>query len=95
MVWHKLYSSVRRQEASKRAKDLQQATVLAAVLMEDEPEALRNALQSAPKSMIAPIRSLLPRLKTELASHPQVAGFFETALATRKRTSRRRTRRVR
>jgi hypothetical protein len=88
MVWHKLYSSVKRQEASKRAKDFRQAAVLAAVLSEDEPGALRTAAEAAPESMIAPIRAQLPRLRAELASHPQAVDFFETALATPKSQGR-------
>ncbi len=82
MVWHKLYSSVSSQrQAAKRAKDFRQAAVLAAVVAESEPVALRQAFEAAPKSMIAPIRPLLPRLTAELRDYPEVAAAFEFCLA--------------
>jgi hypothetical protein len=84
-VWHKLYTSVKRPEASKRAKDFLQATVLAAVLMDNDPTALRRARDAAPDSMISPIRPLLPKIKTELESHPGAVDFFEGALRNGRR----------
>lgn len=81
MVWHKLYTSVKRTDASTHAKDFQQATILAAVLTDSEPQALPLAMQSAPAGLLSPIRGLRPRLKAELASHPQAAAFFEAALS--------------
>jgi hypothetical protein len=95
MVWHKLYTSVKRAEASKRSKDFLQAAVLSAALMDNEPEALRTAWEAAPESMISPVRALLPKLKSELASHPEAVDFFETALSITKRSARPPTRKKR
>jgi hypothetical protein len=84
IVWHKLYTSVKRTEASKRVKDFQQATVLAAILIDNEPQALRMAWEAAPESMLSPVRVLRPRLKTKFESHPETMDFFEATLATPK-----------
>jgi hypothetical protein len=80
MVWHKLYASASRREAAKRAKDFHQATVLAAVILESEPVALRHAFEAAPRSMITSIRPLRARLVAELKDHPDVASLFESSL---------------
>ena len=93
LVWHKLYTSVKRAEASKRSKDFQQATVLAAVLVEMEPQALRVAWEAAPESMISPVRALLPKLRKEVGSHAEAVDIFEAALATPKRKNRQPARR--
>ena len=50
LVWHKLYSSTQRRGfREKAAKDQHQALVLAAVLAESDPLALRNAFSDAPQ----------------------------------------------
>jgi len=85
IVWHKLYTSVKRADASKRAKDFRQATVLAAVLMDHDPQALRMAWEAASESMISPVRILRPKLKFEFESHPEAMDFFEAALAAPKK----------
>ncbi len=96
MVWHKLYSSASRREATKRAKDFHQATVLAAVITESEPVALRHAFEAAPKGMITSIRALLPRLMAALKDYPDVAAAFESSLrGPRRGTKSSRTARVR
>jgi len=96
MVWHKLYSSASRREATKRAKDFHQATVLAAVITESEPVALRHAFEAAPKGMITSIRALLPRLMAALKDYPDVAAAFESSLrGPRRGTKSSRTARAR
>jgi hypothetical protein len=91
-VWHKLYSSVKRREVAKRAKDFQQATLLAAVVNDSEPVALHRACDAAPEAMIAPVRQLLPRLKAELVQHPEAAAVFESCLSVKPQAKRTRTR---
>jgi hypothetical protein len=50
-AWHKmLVSQLRGETRDKRAKDLEQAAVLVAVLAEDEPDALSDAFKSLPRS---------------------------------------------
>jgi hypothetical protein len=78
MVLHKLYSSASPdREAAKRSKDFQQAAVLAVVLSEHEPTALRHAFRAAPKAMVTRIRPLLRKLKAELKDYPEVLATFE------------------
>ncbi len=96
MVWHKLYSSASRRDATKRAKDFHQAAVLAAVITESEPVALRHAFEAAPKGMITSIRALLPRLMAALKDYPDVAAAFESSLrGPRRGTKSSRTARAR
>ena len=89
MAWHKLYSTASAtRETVKRSKDFQQAAVLAVVLSEHEPTALRHAFETAPKAMIAHIRPLLPKLKAELKDYPDVVAVFESCLAAKPRISK-------
>ncbi len=82
LVWHKLYASTRRHGfREKAAKDRQQALVLAAVLAEAEPRALKRALAAAPAPMARAIRPLLPDLlKTPGVDQP-LAGLLSECLA--------------
>ncbi len=51
LAWHKmLVSQLRRATSEKKNKDLDQAAVLFAVLAEDAPESLREALDAVPKA---------------------------------------------
>jgi hypothetical protein len=45
-----LVSQLRGETRDKRAKDLEQAAVLVAVLAEDEPDALQAAFEALPRS---------------------------------------------
>ena len=50
-AWHKmLVSQLRGETREKRAKDIEQAAVLVAVLAEDEPDALGAAFDALPRS---------------------------------------------
>jgi hypothetical protein len=70
LVWHKLYTSTnRRGFPEKAAKDQHQALVLAAVLVETEPQALKQAFEEAPTAMAKVIRPLYGRLAKELSDH--------------------------
>ncbi|MCC6658617.1 MAG: hypothetical protein IT512_10570 [Rhodocyclaceae bacterium] len=62
-VWHKLYSSTQRRGfREKAAKDRRQALVLAAVLAESDPWALKGAYADAPAAMVKAIKPLYPAL---------------------------------
>jgi hypothetical protein len=80
MMWHKLYSSVSRREQSKSGKDFRQAAVLAALISENDPHAIANAFDVAPKSMISAIRPRLSRLLEVLQDHPEAAAAIEGCL---------------
>lgn len=89
MVWHKLYSSASPNRTPvKRSKDFQQAAVLAVVLSEHEPTALRHAFEAAPEAMITHIRPLLPKLRAELKGHPEMLAELENYLSTQPRTAK-------
>lgn len=58
LAWHKMLVAQRRGATSeKRAKDLLQASVLFAVLAEDAPDALEEALSSVPRAAKSATRS--------------------------------------
>jgi hypothetical protein len=70
LVWHKLYSSTGRHGfPEKAAKDRRQALVLAAVLAETDPQALRRAFKEAPVAMAKKIRPLYGSLVKGLNAH--------------------------
>jgi len=86
MVWHKLYSSTQRKGfPEKAAKDQQQALILAAVLSETEPQALRNAFKEAPASLRACIRPLREVLAGKANAHPELGELLENCLTPVKR----------
>ena len=78
LVWHKLYASTRRHGfREKAAKDRQQALVLADVLAETEPRALKRAFVAAPPAMARAIRPL----HAGLAKTPGIGQALEALLA--------------
>lgn len=81
-VWHKLYSSTkRRADAAKARKDLTQAAVLGAVLVETDAGSLEEAARDAPHEILEAARSRLPGLKGLLQAHPQALEQFQLVLA--------------
>lgn len=83
-VWHKLYSSTQRRGfREKAAKDQQQALVLAAVLAESEPLALKLAFAEAPASMTKAVRPLYASLVKRLGAHPALGEMLTECLSVR------------
>ena len=81
-VWHKLYSSTRRQGfPEKSAKDRQQALVLGAVLSNLDELALRQAFIDAPVAMSSPIRPLCDLLLGKAVNYPALCEIFRECLA--------------
>jgi len=81
LIWHKLYASTQRHGfPEKAAKDRRQALVLAAVLAEEDPGALRSACEAADPGMIRPVRPLLARLKEQAQAHPQAVEILDLCL---------------
>ena len=82
LVWHKLYSSSSRTgEPEKAAKDLLQAATLAAVLVEQEDQALAESGRDAPSAIRTAARKRLPAVRRALAAHPQALEQIELGLA--------------
>jgi hypothetical protein len=82
LIWHKLYSSTQRRGfPEKAAKDQQQALVLAAALVETDPQALQTAFETAPQAMIALIKPFLPVLTKKLTGHEMLAGILDDCLS--------------
>ena len=63
LVWHKLYASRQRRhtDAAKSQKDEQQAKVLAAVLLADNPDEFIESAQAIPQGMRKSIREALKK----------------------------------
>ncbi len=80
MLWHKLYSSVKRHDTAKRQKDFQQAITLTAALTQMDPAAVGDAFNAAPKGMIAPVRPLARRLRDALSDYPEAADALCSSL---------------
>lgn len=81
-VWHKLYSSASRTAfPEKSQKDLIQAAVLAAVLVEQDDARLGDGLIDAPAQLKTAARTRLPALRKLLTAHPQALEEIESALA--------------
>ncbi|MCY7315797.1 MAG: hypothetical protein LH480_09285 [Rubrivivax sp.] len=81
-VLHKLYSSTRRRaDPAKARKDLVQAAVLAAVIVETDGGSLRQAAKDAPAEILETARTRLPALKELLQAHRQTLEEFERALS--------------
>lgn len=81
-VWHKLYASASRQGFPEKAeKDLIQAATLAAILVEQQDQAMAESFGELPAGMKPAVRRRLPALRRALAGHPQTLEQFETALA--------------
>jgi hypothetical protein len=81
LVWHKLYSSTKRHGfPEKAAKDRRQGLVLAAVLLEADPQALTRAFKAAPKTMTKSIVPLYGRLVKELDAYPSLQEILHECL---------------
>lgn len=77
LVWHKLYASLhRRGFPEKAAKDRQQALVLAAILADVEPHALRTAFAAMPAAMSREIRPLMADLVATLDAHLELQALI-------------------
>lgn len=81
-VLHKLYSSTqRRADAAKARKDVLQAAVLAAAVVETDAGSLQQAAEDAPREVLRTARTRLPALKNLLQAHPQTLEAFQQALS--------------
>lgn len=81
LVWHKFYASLhRRGFPEKAAKDRAQALLLAAVLLEQEPAALRQALLAAPRKMAKEIRASQKLLLKGAVADPALADGLRDCL---------------
>lgn len=80
-VWHKLYSSAARQGFAEKAdKDLLQSVTLAAILIEQNDEALGESLRDAPAALRSAARKRRPAIRRALVAHPQTLEQFESSL---------------
>jgi hypothetical protein len=85
LVWHKLYASTRRRGFPEKAeKDRQQALVLAAMLAECDPQALKLAFAEAPVPMAKAIKPLYASLEKRLGAHPALAKMLGECISTRR-----------
>jgi hypothetical protein len=74
-AWHKvLVSQLRGETRDKRGKDLEQAAVLAAVLAEDEPDALGEAFAALPRSARSATRAGAERVVAMLEKGGHTRG---------------------
>lgn len=81
LVWHKLFASTSRHGfPEKVAKDRRQALVLAAVLSEVDPQALKRAFKEAPRAMTNAIRPLQGRLVKDLDPHVSAQEVLQACL---------------
>ena len=81
MAWHKLYASTRRTaDRAKADKDLQQAAVLLAALVERDSVDLGSSLAQAPAEVQQAVRRRWPALQELLAAHPQAQEEVRSAL---------------
>ena len=67
-------------DTSKAPKDLLQAAVLGAALVETDASSLQQAAQDVPSELLQAARSRLPELAKLLPAHPQTLQEFEHAL---------------
>jgi hypothetical protein len=84
-AWHKtLLSQLRGETRDKRAKDLQQAAVLFAVLAEDEPDALAAAFEALPRSARSATREGAARAASllERGSHARAAEMLRQLVSS-------------
>jgi len=80
-VWHKLFSSSSRKGFPEKAeKDLIQAATLAAILVEQQDEAMVESFEELPGGMKTVVRKRLPALRRALVGHPQTLEQFEMVL---------------
>jgi hypothetical protein len=82
LVWHKLYASASRQSFPEKAeKDVLQAVTLAAILTDQDDEALADSVAELPASMRGTLRRRLPAVRRALAGHERAKAAFELALS--------------
>jgi len=82
LVWHKLYASLhRRGSPEKAAKDRTQALLLAAVLLEQEPQTLGKGLRAAPSKMLKEIRLSQKLLLRGAAADPALTNALRDCLS--------------
>ena len=80
MAWHKVYSSTRRtSDRAKAEKDLRQAAVLLAALVERDSADLVSSLAEAPEDVQQAVRRRWPALEVLLAAHPQAQNEVRAA----------------
>jgi hypothetical protein len=81
-VLHKLYSSTQRHaDPAKARKDVWQAAVLGAVIVETDAGSLQQAAEDAPPEVLETARSRLATLNDLLGAHRQTLEAFESALS--------------
>ena len=81
LAWHRLYSSTRRaNDPAKAEKDLRQAAILLAVLVERDNLDLSMSIRAVPDQVLDAARRRLPALKSLLERHPQALDEVERAL---------------
>lgn len=81
-IWHKLYSSIVRKSFPEKAlKDRHQATVLAAVLTDQDEDALADSAADLPSSMRKVLSSSRSRLLKSLDEHPPTQQALHRALS--------------
>jgi hypothetical protein len=81
MVWHKLYSSIRRTGFPEKAvKDRIQAVTLAAALVEYDASALKQSLEVAPPEIRSAAATLGKTVAAALKAHPEAADVFSVCL---------------
>lgn len=82
LIWHKLYASASRRGFPEKAeKDQRQAAVLAAVLAEQEDDALSDSFDNVPAAMRSALRRRLPAVRRLLGAHPSASEAFERVRA--------------
>lgn len=86
LVWHKLYASLHRHGFPEKAvKDRQQALVLAAVLADIEPHALRVAFEAMPAAMSQDIGPLVADIAVNLEARTELQALFLECIASENR----------
>lgn len=81
MVWHKLHSSAIRQGFPEKAqKDRMQALVLAAALMESDPQTLPEAFAAAPVAMKKQIKPFSNSLLPKIVAYPELRNLLRDCL---------------
>ena len=82
LVWHKLYASASRLSFPEKAeKDVLQAVTLAAILTDQDDEALADSVAELPASMRGTLRRRLPAVRRALLGHEPARAAFELALS--------------
>lgn len=80
-VWHKVYSSTQRAGFREKAKkDRQQAITMAAVLADQEPDALLQAFFAADEQMALTVRGAIPSLGISPDQQPTLCSILEACV---------------